>query len=130
MLYRFWIVVWLITAGLGCEPPKPADTRFVQHDAGQTGLTFVNQLRPNEDRNILEYNYYYNGGGVAAADFNNDGWTDLYFTGNDVSSRLYLNERNLHFKDVTRQTGSGTTDWCTGVATADVNGDGLMDFNG
>ncbi len=127
MTYSPWLLLGFIVT-TGCQSPKPTDKRFALLDANRTGLAFANQLSPDEDRNILEYNYYYNGSGVAAADFNNDGWTDLYFTGNDVSSRLYLNDHNLHFRDVTQLTGTGTTDWCTGVATADVNGDGWTDI--
>ena len=127
MIFRYGCL-FLIGFWAGCTAPQPADTRFRLLDAAPTGLTFANQLAPDEDRNILEYNYYYNGGGVAAADFNNDGWTDLYFTGNDISSKLYLNDHDLHFRDVTQATGTATTDWCTGVATADVNGDGWTDI--
>jgi hypothetical protein len=93
-----------------------------------THIGFANNIEPTFDFNILDYNYFYNGGGVAAADFNNDGFTDLYFTGNQVSGRLYLNSGNFNFKDVTEKAGVGTKNWATGIAVADVNNDGLADM--
>jgi enediyne biosynthesis protein E4 len=94
----------------------------------ETGIGFKNTLVPDYDMNAMEYNYYYNGGGVAAADFNNDGLIDLYFTGNEVSGKLYLNKGNLKFEDVTLKAGVQTTNWATGAAVADVNNDGLPDM--
>jgi len=93
-----------------------------------TGISFQNTLIPDYDMNAMEYNYFYNGGGVAAADFNNDGLTDLYFTGNQVSSRLYLNRGNFKFEDVTVKAGVQTSHWATGVSVADINNDGLPDL--
>ena len=93
-----------------------------------TGISFQNKLIPDYDMNAMEYNYFYNGGGVAAADFNNDGFTDLYFTGNQVSGRLYLNKGNFKFEDATVKAGLQTSNWATGVAVADVNNDGLPDM--
>lgn len=118
---------------LSCHPNNPDQALFHALSAEQTGVTFTNLLTPNNSVNILEYNYFYNGGGVAAADFNRDGWMDLYFTGNQVSSRLYLNagrqtDSTIRFTDVTRQAGAETAGWCTGVAVADVNADGWPDL--
>ncbi|MBA4167880.1 MAG: VCBS repeat-containing protein, partial [Chitinophagaceae bacterium] len=76
----------------------------------------------------MEYNYFFNGGGIAVADFNNDGLADLYFTGNQVSSKLYLNKGNFKFEDVTTEAGVQTDSWTTGVVAADVNNDGLPDL--
>src|SRR4030095_8015221 len=81
------------------------------------------------DLNIIAYEYFYNGGGVAAGDINNDGLIDLYFTGNMVENKLYLNKGNMVFEDITRQAGvAGHEGWKTGVVMADVNGDGLVDI--
>ncbi|MFP4090902.1 MAG: VCBS repeat-containing protein [Cyclobacteriaceae bacterium] len=104
---------------------------FQQKEADETGLYFINELKDDPYRNILVYQYYYNGGGVAAGDVNNDGKTDLFFTGNSVANKLYLNLGNFQFKDITLESGlakSSSNSWCTGVNMADVNGDGLLDI--
>lgn len=94
-----------------------------------TGVDFQNNLTSTDDFNILEYLYFYNGGGVAAADFNNDGWVDLFFTGNQVSNELYFNQGGLKFTKATESAGLGSSgSWSTGVTAADVNGDGLVDI--
>ena len=101
---------------------------FEEIEAEKAGISFQNTLVPDYDMNAMEYNYFYNGGGVAAADFNNDGLTDLYFTGNQVSGKLYLNKGNFKFDDLTDKAELRTTNWATGVAVADVNNDGLSDL--
>ncbi|MEX2234038.1 MAG: VCBS repeat-containing protein, partial [Cyclobacteriaceae bacterium] len=94
-----------------------------------SGILFENTIEESPRVNIMNYEYAYNGGGVAAADFNDDGWCDLYFTGNTVSNRLYLNKGDLKFQDVTEKAGvAGRSLWKTGVAVADVNGDGWLDI--
>jgi enediyne biosynthesis protein E4 len=94
-----------------------------------SGVSFVNKIEESPEINILDYEYTYNGGGVAAADFNNDGLCDLYFSGNAVGNKLYLNNGNLKFEDVTTTAGvSGREVWKTGVAVADVNADGWLDI--
>ncbi len=93
-----------------------------------TGIDFANNLAEGDSLNILNYVYYYNGGGVGIADFNNDGLEDIFFAGNESSCRLYLNKGNLKFEDITKQAGLETTAWCTGVAIADVNADGWLDI--
>ncbi|HZH96443.1 MAG TPA: VCBS repeat-containing protein [Flavisolibacter sp.] len=106
------------------EEPK----LFEQIASSESGIRFSNNIKPGFDFNILDYNYFYNGGGVCAADFNNDGLTDLYFTGNQVSSKLYLNKGNFVFEDVTEKAGVATKFWATGIAVADVNKDGFQDM--
>ncbi|GAB2550873.1 VCBS repeat-containing protein [Spirosoma aerophilum] len=84
---------------------------------------------PNEKLNILDYLYFYNGGGVSAGDINNDGLTDLYFVSNQGKNKLYLNKGNFKFEDITAKAGvEGFADWQTGSTMADVNGDGLLDI--
>src|SRR6266498_2664372 len=93
-----------------------------------TGVAFVNHLPEDSTFNILNYLYYYNGGG-AAGDVNNDGLPDLYFSSNLESNRLYLNRGGYHFEDVTARAGvAGPDGWKTGVTMADVNGDGRLDI--
>ncbi len=101
---------------------------FEMLPTAQTGIDFTNTLSENDSLNILNYVYYYNGGGVGVADFNNDGKEDLFFTGNETACRLYLNKGHLQFEDVTEVAQIHTSQWCTGVAIADVNADGWKDI--
>ncbi|MEO5599935.1 MAG: VCBS repeat-containing protein, partial [Cyclobacteriaceae bacterium] len=93
-----------------------------------TGITFINSIIESDSVNLLDYEYVYNGGGVATTDINLDGLPDLFFSGNMVPSRLYLNLGNLKFKDITDAAGITGKNWATGVAVADVNADGFPDF--
>ncbi|MDB5260751.1 MAG: RNA-binding protein [Adhaeribacter sp.] len=98
-------------------------------DSTQTRVGFVNHIDDKEEFNILDYLYYYNGGGVATGDVNNDGLADLFFVSNKGKNKLYLNKGDFQFQDVSRQAGvEGFADWNTGVTMADVNGDGLLDI--
>ncbi|GAA0877937.1 VCBS repeat-containing protein [Algoriphagus jejuensis] len=127
---------WIFLAGLALlsckkeEKHEPADTTlFTLLPAEHTGIGFQNQLTSTPELNILEYLYYYNGGGVAAGDVNGDGLVDLYFTGNQVSNKLYINTGDFQFEDVTESAGvSGDGGWSTGATMADINGDGLLDI--
>ena len=113
----------------GCNSFKSEKPLFQSLDSTQTGVGFINQLVPSEKLNILDYLYYYNGGGVSAGDINNDGLTDLYFVSNQGKNKLYLNKGNFKFEDVTAKAGvEGFSDWQTGSTMADVNGDGFLDI--
>ena len=105
-------------------------TLFSLLPAGETGLQFANTLTEGPNTNILVYEYFYNGGGVATADFNGDGLTDLYFTANMADNALYLNRGNLTFEDVTAASGAGGRPgpWKTGVSVVDLNADGRPDI--
>ncbi len=103
----------------GFTPMKPEDT----------GVDFVNRITSTLDLNILTYMYFYNGGGVATGDFNQDGQLDIYFTANQEPNRLYINEGDFRFREVSEISGvEGVAGWATGVALADVNADGRLDI--
>lgn len=94
-----------------------------------TGITFTNTISENDTLNILNQANIYNGGGVGIGDFNNDGLVDIYFAGNMVSNKLYLNKGSLKFEDITNKAGvAGEGRWCTGVSVIDINGDGWLDI--
>ena len=113
-----------------CEKEKALeDFLFESLPAEITGLNFSNDLTETNALNILDYLYFYNGGGVAIGDINNDGLPDIYLTGNQVKNKLFLNKGNLQFEDITKKAGvSGSSNWNTGVVMADVNGDALLDI--
>ncbi|RYE04729.1 MAG: VCBS repeat-containing protein, partial [Sphingobacteriaceae bacterium] len=98
----------------------------------QTNIHFSNAISENETLNVLSYEYFYNGGGVAVGDLNNDGLEDLFFTANMKPNKLYLNQGNFKFKDITtsasKELEGRAGSWKTGVTMADVNGDGLLDI--
>ena len=118
-------ILFLVSTGLHAQET----TLFTQLPADQTGITFKNILDESPTANVLTYEYFYNGGGVAVGDINNDGLDDIYFTANMRSNSLFLNEGNFKFRDITAKAGvSCDTGWKTGVTMADVNGDGLPDI--
>ena len=113
-----------------CTPPSPSlPPLFIQIEPQQSGIHFSNRIEENDTMNILEFEYVYNGGGVAIADFNQDSLPDIFFTGNQVPNRLYLNQGNLSFQDVSDISGiSASPYWSYGVSTIDINADGRMDL--
>ncbi|MCY3999906.1 MAG: VCBS repeat-containing protein [Bacteroidetes bacterium] len=126
MLHRWSllaIALILITA-LGCNSEDPLFTLM-----DQTGISFENRIVEQDAFNVLEYEYFYNGGGVAAGDLNNDGLVDLYFTANMAPDHLYRNLGDWSFEEVTLQSGIiHSSTWTTGVTMADVNSDGFLDI--
>ena len=125
-----WCSAVLLAALLcGCKSTPKAEPLFTTLNAAATGLSFVNKLRPSPQFNMFHYMYFYNGAGIGAGDFNNDGLIDLFFSANQSPNKLYLNTGNLKFKDVTteaqiQQDGG----WSTGVSVVDINNDGLLDM--
>src|SRR6267143_2367810 len=101
---------------------------FMPASSEVTGIHFSNKITIGDSLTLNGFEYIYNGGGVAVGDINNDGLQDIYFTGNMVSSRLYLNKGNLTFEDITDKAGVGTTRWANGVVMVDINQDGFRDI--
>ena len=127
LLYSL-VVILLIW---GCNESKIDNTTdgFVSINVAQSNLEFSNDLTETATTNIIMFEYFYNGGGVGAGDINNDGLTDIYFTGNQVPNKLFLNKGNLVFEDITEKAGvAGKGKWSNGVTMADVNGDGFLDI--
>ncbi|GGZ84109.1 VCBS repeat-containing protein [Algibacter mikhailovii] len=105
------------------------ETLFSKVSSTQTGITFNNTIREDLNNFFVVYNYAYNGGGVAIGDINNDGLSDIYFTGNQVPNKLYLNKGNFKFEDITTTAGvAGRFGWNNGVVMVDINGDALLDI--
>ena len=122
------IAILFMASFMSCND-KGSATLFKELSAEETGITFENTVIQNGDNNVLNYSYYFNGGGVAVGDINNDGLPDVYFSGNLVSNKLYLNRGNFEFKDITEQAGVAVTEgWKTGITMADVNQDGWLDI--
>ena len=110
----------------GCKSPH---TLFIKLSSSQTGIDFNNRIAENDSINPLDLEFLYNGGGVAVGDFNNDGLPDLYFTASTTSNKLYLNEGNMKFKDVTSIAKvDGEGEWCNSASVVDINNDGLEDI--
>jgi len=102
---------------------------FEKLPASETGITFNNKIKENLNNFFVVYNYAYNGGGVGIGDINNDGLSDIYFTGNQVGNKLYLNKGNFQFEDITASAGvSGGYGWNNGVVMVDINGDTFLDI--
>lgn len=128
--YLFYFYLLLL---LCCSPtPEKAEANtklFTLLKPEETGIEFNNLIKDDKDKNIFAYANFYGGAGVGIGDFNNDGLQDVFFAGNMVPDRLYLNKGNLVFKDHTEKAGIKNLEgWSTGVTIADVNNDGFLDI--
>jgi hypothetical protein len=113
----------------GCKPRKKPAPMFTVLDNKSTGLEFSNDLSYNKDFNLFKYIYFYNGSGVGAGDFNNDGLVDLFFGSNQHDNKIYLNKGGMHFTDVTKEAHIPEDGgWTTGISVVDINNDGLLDI--
>ena len=124
------IIVLLITLLLGCDNEKKINTQFTSLKPEQTKLFFQNNLTEGPNTNVLMYEYFYNGGGVAIADFNGDDNLDIYLTSNMEENKMFLNRGDLKFEDTsyTSKVKGRKGPWKTGVTAVDINGDGRMDL--
>lgn len=124
---RYTVALSLIAFFFSCSQNK--QTLFEAVSSDHSYINFTNQLTESEQFNIIEYLYFYNGGGVSVGDINNDGLADIYLSSNQGTNKLYLNKGDFRFEDITKQAGvEGKGNWKTGVTMADVNGDGLLDI--
>ena len=130
-------VAWLCLLSLffACDtereaaPAAEVPQLFTLLKGEETGLTFNNQLELTPEFNVFNYMYFYNGGGLAAGDFNQDGLVDLYFTANQTANRMFLNDGEMQFREVTQEAGvAGQPGWATGASVVDINQDGLLDI--
>ena len=126
IFFIFILCIFFVSCG---KTKKINNPLFTTVDSSQSGINFINKLTPTSTFNLFSYMYFYNGAGLGAADFNNDGKIDLFFSSNQGDDKLFINEGNLKFKDATAladvpQDGG----WSTGVSVVDINNDGLMDI--
>lgn len=120
------LLIFFSAAFVSC---RNKHTLFTQIGSEQSGIHFNNRITETDSINVLDFENVYNGGGVGVGDFNNDGLPDLYFTGNLVSNKLYLNKGRFAFEDITETAGvDGKGKWCRGVSVIDINNDGLLDI--
>jgi hypothetical protein len=118
------LFICIIFLSISCSQP----TKFRALKSDRTGITFNNKIVESDSFNLMKYEYIYTGAGVGIADLNNDGLPDIIFAGNQVSPRIYLNQGNFKFKDITSNFAGLTNDeWYSGVAIVDINNDGWPD---
>ena len=124
---KIFLITLLIFTITACQSD---DKLFTNLSKSKTGIEFRNILQESEELNVLNYTYFYNGGGVAVGDINNDGFTDVLFTGNMVKNRLFLNKgSSIEFEDITATSGVAEAQgWCTGATMVDINQDGWLDI--
>lgn len=128
-MLRFFLSGIIFLFVFSCDNNQAVDTLFTEINSNHSGIDFENKLAFDQQFNIYTYRNFYNGGGVALGDINNDGLIDIYFTANQGSNKLYINKGNFSFEDITHKAGvAGMKAWSTGVSMADVNGDGWLDI--
>ncbi|MEL6820971.1 MAG: VCBS repeat-containing protein, partial [Calditrichota bacterium] len=130
MRYGILLILTGVFLIAGCSEPMQEATLFNRIEASESGIKFKNTVTEDTLFNSINYLYFYDGGGVAVGDINNDGLSDIYLTGNMVKNRLYLNRGNMQFVDITDPAGVAgpTSSWITGTTMTDVNADGWLDI--
>ena len=127
--FLFCLIALSLSTLFSCKKNNSRSGIFTQLSSNETNIHFNNRNTESDSLNILDYLYFYNGAGVASADFNNDGLEDLYFISNQESNKFYQNKGNLKFEDITEKAGlQGTGNWKTGVTVVDINDDGFQDI--
>ena len=128
-LFLFWGIVSCIFYSCSHEKKGSAPVLFHTLEHSITGLNFKNSLSQTDSFNVYNYMYFYNGSGVGAGDFNNDGLIDLFFASNQQDNKLFLNKGHLKFTDITKAAGVPQDGgWSTGVSVVDINNDGMLDI--
>lgn len=128
-IYEFTFLTTLLVACTSDREGSVDDPLFTRIESAYSGIAFVNEIENQRNFNIFKYRNFYNGGGVAIGDINNDGLPDIYFSANMKSNRLYLNKGGFRFEDITESAGvGGNKPWSTGVLMVDINNDGLLDM--
>lgn len=128
MMFKRIIVLYLLVVFVSCSKEN-SDSLFTKLESSQTGIDFQNEVTNGKNMNIFKYRNFYNGGGVAIGDINNDGLADIFFTSNQGENKLYMNKGDFKFEDISSKSGvNGKKAWSTGVVMVDINGDGFLDI--
>ncbi len=131
-IYKILVMLMLLSCAKEKKLDKPTEkehTLFTKLTSEKTNIDFINQVNNEKDFNIFKYRNFYNGGGVAIGDINNDGLPDVYLTANRKQNKLYLNKGDFSFEDISESSNTtGKNSWSTGVVMVDINADGLLDI--